>query len=71
MQGIPTVVITVEPEETAQARVSRALHPRGFAVGCSLGRPGDKELHKRILLDALGLLVLPIEPGAITTREYV
>ena len=68
MQAIPTVVITVEPEETRQARVSRALCPHGFTVGCPLG---DKpHIQKRILLDALDLLVHPPEPGTITTRDY-
>jgi hypothetical protein len=71
MQAIPTVTITVEPEETIQARVPRALYPRGYRAGCSLGRPGDAELHKRILLDALDLLVHPVLPGEIVTREYV
>jgi len=70
MQAIPTVVITVEPEETAQARVSRALQPRGFRVGCSLGRPGDAEFQKRILLDALDLLLHPVEPGLVVARDY-
>lgn len=65
------MVITVEPEETAQARVPRALCPQGFRAGCSLGPPGRAELHKRILLDALDLLVHPVEPGTIVTRAYV
>ncbi len=71
MEAVPTVVITVEPEETAQARVPRALCPQGFVAGCSLGAPGRAELHKRILLDALDLLVHPVEPGTIVTRTYV
>ena len=56
MVGIPTVVITVEPEESAQARPPRALCPRGFIVGHSLGKPNEPELQKRILTDALALL---------------
>ena len=70
MQAIPTVQITVEPEETGQARVPRALCPRGFTNGCTLGRAGDAELHKRILLDALDLLVHPVAPGELVTRDY-
>ena len=44
MLGVPTVLITVEPEESAQARPPRALCPRGFIAGHTLGRPGDEEL---------------------------
>ena len=69
MIGIPTVVITVEPEETVQARPPRALHPKGFAAGHTLGRP-DPALQKRILLDALGLFLGPPCPGEVVEREY-
>ena len=43
MLGIPTVVVTVEPEETLQARPPRALCPRSFVAGHSLGRPPDSQ----------------------------
>jgi hypothetical protein len=68
--GIPTVVVTVEPEETRQARPPRALAPRGFVAGHSLGRAGDAALQKWILMDALGLLVGPARPGEIVERDY-
>jgi hypothetical protein len=68
--GIPSVVITVEPEETLQARPPRALHPRGFVAGHSLGRPGDAALQKRIILDALGLLLSEPRPGEVIERDY-
>ncbi len=68
--GIPTVVITVEPEETLQARPPRALHPRGFVAGHSLGRPGDPALQKWILMDALSLLVGEARPGEVIERDY-
>jgi hypothetical protein len=70
MQGIPTVLITVEPEESAQARPPRALCPKGFVPGHSLGRARDAELQKRIAMDALGLLVAEPRPGEVITREY-
>jgi hypothetical protein len=69
--GIPTVVVTVEPEETRQARPPRALAPRGFVAGHSLGRPGDAALQRAILLDALGLLRSAPRPGEVVEREYV
>ena len=68
--GIPTVVVTVEPEETRQARPPRALCPRGFIAGHSLGRPGDPALQKWILMDALGLLVGPPRPGEVVEKAF-
>ncbi len=68
--GISTVVVTVEPEETRQARPPRALAPRGFVAGHSLGRPGDVALQKRILMDALGLLVGPARPGEVIEKDF-
>ena len=70
MVGIPTVLITVEPEESAQARPPRALAPRGFIAGHSLGRPSDAALQKWIIMDALGLLLSPPQPGEVITRDY-
>lgn len=70
MLGIATVLITVEPEESAQARPPRALCPRGFVVGHSLGRPNDEALQKRIVLDSLELLLADPEPGEVITRDY-
>jgi hypothetical protein len=70
MIGIPTVLITVEPEESAQARPPRALCPRGFIAGHSLGRPRDDALQKWILMDALGLLLAAPQPGEVITRDY-
>ncbi len=68
--GIPTVLVTVESEESGQARPPRALCPRGFIAGHSLGRPNDEALQKWILMDALGLLVGPPRPGEVVTRDY-
>ena len=70
MLGIPTVLITVEPEESAQARPPRALSPRGFVAGHSLGRPDDDALQKRIVMDALALLSAPPQPGEVVLRDY-
>jgi hypothetical protein len=69
MTGLSTVVVTVEPEETEQARPPRALCPKGFIAGHSLGRP-EPAFQKRILLDALGLLSAPPRPGEVIVREY-
>ena len=70
MKGIPTVLITVSPEVSAQMRPPRALYPKGFKVGNSLGRPGMRELQKQVLRDALELLTDDTRPGSIKTIEY-
>ena len=70
MLGIPTVLVTVEPEETQQARPPRALYPRGFIAGHSLGRPNDPALQKWILSDAFALLTGEPRPGEVIERDY-
>ena len=70
MRGISTVVITVSPEASRQMRPPRALYPKEFKVGNSLGRPGMVELQRRVLIDALALLSGPARPGEIIELEY-
>ena len=70
MRGVPTVLITVSPEVSAQMRPPRALYPKGFKVGNSLGRPGMRELQRQVLRDALRLLTENTRPGSVVTREY-
>jgi hypothetical protein len=70
MVGIPTVLITVEPEESAQARPPRALCPEGFAAGHTLGRPNDVVLQQRIIMDALELVLAPPTPGEVIRRIF-
>jgi D-proline reductase (dithiol) PrdB len=70
MRGIPTVLITVSPEVSAQMRPPRALYPKGFKIGNSLGKPGNPDLQKRVLRDALELLKKDIRPGRVETMEY-
>jgi D-proline reductase (dithiol) PrdB len=70
MKGIPTILITVSPEVSAQMRPPRALYPKGFKIGNSLGKPGMRELQRQVLRDALGLLAENVRPGQYVTREY-
>jgi hypothetical protein len=70
MRGIPTVLITVSPEVSKQMRPPRALYPKGFKIGNSMGRPGMADLHKKVLSDALILLKEPPRPGEVIEREY-
>ncbi len=70
MKGIPTVLITVSPEVSAQMRPPRALYPQGFKIGNSLGRPNMRELQTKVLSDALKLLTQDTRPGEFVTIEY-
>ncbi len=70
MTGTPTVLITVSPEVSAQMRPPRALYPSGFKVGNSLGKPGMRELQKKVLIDALNLLTKNVRPGSVEKVEY-
>ncbi|HET6645857.1 MAG TPA: hypothetical protein VFH01_00930 [Pyrinomonadaceae bacterium] len=70
MKGIPTVLITVSPEVSAQMRPPRALYPNGFKVGNSMGGPGMRDLQRQVLREALALLGENTRPGEIIKREY-
>ena len=70
MRGTPTVLITVSPEVSAQMRPPRAIYPKGFKIGNSLGKPNMKELQKSVLKDALNLLTQNTRPGSFETIDY-
>lgn len=70
MRGIPTVLITVSPEVSAQMRPPRSLYPNGFKIGNSLGKPDMKDLQTKVLTDALNLLSENVRPGSFVTKEY-
>jgi D-proline reductase (dithiol) PrdB len=70
MRGLPTVLITVSPDVSRQMRPPRAMSPNGFKIGNSLGRPGMRDLQKKVLRDALLQLREPARPGEIVEREY-
>ena len=70
MRGVPTVLITVSPEVSHQMRPPRALYPKGFNIGNSLGRPGMRDLQKKVMRDALTLLTQNTRPGDFVTIEY-
>ncbi len=70
MRGTPTVLITVSPEVSGQMRPPRAIYPKGFKVGNSLGKPNMQELQKSVLKDALSLLTQNTRPGSFETIDY-
>ncbi|PYS56148.1 MAG: hypothetical protein DMG13_01180 [Acidobacteria bacterium] len=69
-QGISTILITVSPNESEPAGPPRALYPKPYEPGSSLGQPNQPQLQARILHDALGLLRYPAEPGTIIVKDY-
>ena len=70
MQGIPTVLITVFPNESRQAGPPRAMTPKGFKPGNSLGGPFQNDLQRKVLLAALARWEAREEPGNIWEREF-
>jgi len=70
MRGIPTVLITVSPEVSAQMRPPRAISPKGFRIGNSLGKPGMRQLQKKVLRDAIATLAAPARPGEVIEIAY-
>jgi hypothetical protein len=67
--GIPTVLITVEPSQTAQARPPRAVHPIHHRIGTPVGNAGDADGQRKFLVRVLKTVLDPIEPGTIRTLE--
>ncbi|KUO95025.1 hypothetical protein ATW55_04720 [Ferroacidibacillus organovorans] len=70
MIGIPTVLITLDVDQSGLMRPSRAIHPTGFRFGHSLGKPGDENTQRLVLQAALDRLLEPGEPGRIKTIDF-
>jgi hypothetical protein len=70
MVGIPTVLITVVPENSMQAGPPRAFTPKGFKLGNSLGGPFQNDLQRKVLRDALRRWEAREEPGHLWEIEY-
>lgn len=63
--GIPTILITVDPVQTVQARPPRAVHPTKRAIGTPIGVAGDRVGQRETIVRALETVLDPIEPGSI------
>jgi len=64
-KGIPTVLITVRPEDSRAMRPPRALCPAGHEMGRVLGAAGERDRQQRVLRAALGELEQLRTPGTI------
>lgn len=67
---IPTILITVLPDSSKQAGPPRALYPKGFQPGDSLGGPHRPELQRTVLRDALRRWEAREERGTIWEGAY-
>ncbi|MDE2572398.1 MAG: hypothetical protein KGM44_07750 [bacterium] len=67
--GIPTILITVEPEQSGQARPPRAVQPLDHRLGWPVGPAGAAGVQRKTVMHALGCLLDPVEPGIIRTFE--
>ena len=70
MRGVPTVLITVRPEDSRIMRPPRAISPVGFALGHNLGPPYRPDIQRRVLRDALSQLEELHMPGSIVEKNY-
>ena len=68
-RGIATISVTVRPEITAHANVSRACYLR-FPTGNPMGSPDQPEQQRTILMAVLEQLVKIQEPGTIVELPY-
>jgi hypothetical protein len=64
-KGIPTVLITVVPNESKVMRPPRAMHPIGHQLGRVLGTAGDVEKQNKTLFATLHQLEKLNMPGVI------
>ena len=68
-QGIPTISVTVRPEITSHANVSRACYMR-FPTGNPIGEPNKIDQQRMILQAVLEQLVAIQTPGTIVELPF-
>lgn len=68
-KGIPTVLITVSPDDSGAMRPPRAIHPVGHALGRILGAAGERDRQMRVLTEALCQFEFQHVPGTTVSFE--
>ena len=68
-KGIPTVLITVSPDDSRPMRPPRAVHPKGNKLGRVLGNAGERDKQMRVLTEALRQFEFQHVPGTIVEFE--
>lgn len=67
--GIPTVLVSTGRDLTQQVLPPRSVFVN-FPMGNHFGRPFDREMQRRILLDALGLAERATAGGTLVDLPY-
>ena len=70
MTGIPTVLISLVPENSKQMGSPRIFTPTGFKLGNCLGGPFQVEFQRKVLRDALSRWEAREEAGTLWERAY-
>lgn len=70
MLGLPTVLITLRPQNSREMGPPRAIYPAGFLLGDCLGGPHQPDLQRRVLRDALRRWESREEPSTIWELDY-
>jgi D-proline reductase (dithiol) PrdB len=68
-KGIPTVLITVVPDETRMMRPPRCVYPKGHKLGRALGEAGQRDKQMRVLTEALRQFEFQHVPGTVVEFE--
>ncbi len=68
-KGIPTVLITVSPDDSRPMRPPRAVFPKGNTFGRVLGAAGERDKQMRVLTEALRQFEFQHVPGTIVEFE--
>jgi hypothetical protein len=69
-KGIPTVLITVSPNDSRPMRPPRAVYPAGHRLGRVLGGAGERDLQMRVLREALRQFEVLRLPGEIVEISF-
>jgi hypothetical protein len=70
MIGIPTVLITLDPDQSGMMYPPRAIHPKGFVFSHSLGKPFDRDTQIAVFKATLQQLITKQEPGQIHEVDF-
>lgn len=70
MLGVPTVLISLIPENSKQMGPPRMFTPKNFTPGHCLGGPFQTALQRQVLRDALSRWEAREEAGVAWERAY-
>lgn len=68
-RGIPTMIITASPAATESIRPPRAMTFEGSSIGHVVGRAGERNVHRRVVMSALGMFTHDVPPGRVVSKQ--